>query len=136
VVIGGRQQPFYAYAARGIPYGPDDGTIAGSAALISLVFAPDIVLPMVRNLFARSGSEIGATILAGGFNATASASGGRDWISPDRFGLDQGLIVLMIENFRSGLPWKLSRNNAYFRSGLSRAGFKGAWLNQPLTKIP
>jgi hypothetical protein len=136
VVIGGRQQPFYAYAARGVPYGPDDGTIAGSAALLSLVFAPDIVLPMVRNLFARSGSEIGATILASGFNATASAPGGQDWISPDRLGLDQGLIVLMIENFRSGLPWKLSRNNAYFRSGLSRAGFKGAWLNHPLIKIP
>lgn len=136
VVIAGRRQPFYAYAARGAPYGPDDGTIAGSAALISLVFAPDIALPVVRALFARSGSEIGATILAGGFNATAGAPGGQDWIAPGRVGIDQGLIVLTVENFRSGLLWRLSRDNAYFRTGLRRAGFKGGWLNHPRAQPP
>jgi hypothetical protein len=136
VVIAGRRQPFYAYAARGAPYGPDDGTIAGSAALISLVFAPDIALPVVRALFARSGLEIGATILAGGFNATAGAPGGQDWIAPGRVGIDQGLIVLTIENFRSGLLWRLSRDNAYVRTGLKRAGFKGGWLNHPGAEPP
>jgi hypothetical protein len=129
VVIDGRTQPFYAYAARGAPYGPDDGTIAGSAALISLVFAPEIALPVVRALCARSGAEFGETILAGGFNSTAAPPGSQDWISSGRLGIDQGLIVLTLENFRSGLLWQLSRNNAYFRSGLNRAGFRGGWLN-------
>ncbi len=136
VMISGRKQRFYAYAARGAPYGPDDGTIAGSAALISLVFAPDTALPVVRSLFARSGSAIGETILAGGFNATAGAPGRQDWVSPGRFGIDQGLIVLMIENFRSGLPWKLGCNNTYFRSGLCRAGFKGGWLEAAGARTP
>ena len=44
------------------------------------------------------------------------------------FGLDQGMIVLMIENYRSGLLWRLSRGNPCIRSGLRRAGFRGGWL--------
>jgi hypothetical protein len=130
LLVAGRQQTFYGYAARGAPYGPDDGTIAGSAALASLVFAPDIVLPVVRALYARPSTELGETLLAGGFNATADASGSQDWISQGRFGIDQGLIVLAIENFRSGLLWNLSRKSPYFRSGLCRAGFKGGWLDE------
>jgi hypothetical protein len=130
LLIAGRQQAFYGYAARGAPYGPDDGTIAGSGALASLVFAPDIVLPVVRALYARTTSEIGQMILAGGFNATADSSASQDWISPGYFGIDQGLIVLAIENFRSGLLWELSRKSPYFRSGLIHAGFKGGWLDE------
>jgi hypothetical protein len=130
LLIAGRQQAFYAYAARGAPYGPDDGTIAGSGALASLVFAPDIVLPVVRALYARTTSELGQMILAGGFNATADSSASQDWISPGYFGIDQGLIVLAIENFRSGLLWELSRKSPYFRSGLIHAGFKGGWLDE------
>jgi hypothetical protein len=130
LLVAGRQQSFYGYAARGAPYGPDDGTIAGSAALNSLVFAPEIALPVVRALYARTTSEIGQTVLAGGFNATANASGSQDWISHGRFGIDQGLIVLTIENFRSGLLWELSRHSPYFRTGLVRAGFKGGWLDE------
>jgi hypothetical protein len=40
------------------------------------------------------------------------------------------LIVLMIESFRSGLLWDLSRKNSYFRTGLHRAGFTGGWLDE------
>ncbi len=43
--IAGRRQSFYGYAARGVPYGPDDGTLAGPSVLASLVFAPEIALP-------------------------------------------------------------------------------------------
>jgi hypothetical protein len=130
LLIAGRQQAFHGYAARGAPYGPDDGTIAGSGALASLAFAPDIVLPVVRALYARATSEIGQMILAGGFNSSADSSASQDWISPGYFGIDQGLIVLAIENFRSGLPWELSRKSPYFRSGLIHAGFKGGWLDE------
>jgi hypothetical protein len=130
MVVAGRQQNFYGYAARGAPYGPDDGTIAGAAALSSLVFAPDVALPVVRALYAHTSAEVGQTVLAGGFNTTAAASGSQDWMSEGRFGIDQGLTVLMIENYRSGLLWELSRKSPWFRSGLSRAGFKGGWLNK------
>ncbi len=67
-------------------------------------------------------------IHASGFNATVEDAGGNAWTSADRFGLDQGMIVLMIENYRSGLPWRLFRDMACTRTGLRRAGFRGGWL--------
>ena len=115
--VAGRRQAFYSYAARGAPYGPDDGTISAPALLASLVFAPEIVLPALRGLSTRQ-------LQASGFNDTA-ASG---WVSEGEFGLDQGMTVLMIENYRSGLVWRLLRDNRHIRKGLRRAGFRGGWL--------
>jgi hypothetical protein len=126
--VAGRQQSFYGYAARGVPYGPDDGTLAGPSMLCSLVFAPEIVLPALRSLLARGTGGEGELVLASGFNATVSEVGAEGWVSEGRFGLDQGLIVLMIENHRSGLPWRLGRSNPALRAGLRRAGFTGGWL--------
>jgi hypothetical protein len=126
--IAGRHQTFYGYAARGVPYGPDDGTICASATLSSLVFAPEVVLPALRALWARSGSDYLSSLRASGYNATVDETGPHGWISQGEFGLDQGMIVLMIENYRTGLPWKLSRTNPVIRRGLRYAGFKGGWL--------
>lgn len=123
-LVAGRRQAFYGYAARGAPYGPDDGTISGSAMLSSLVFAPEIALPALHALAARTDEFL----LTSGFNATASESGSGSWTSEGAFGLDQGMIVLMIENYRSGLLWRLGRSNAWIRTGLCRAGFRGGWL--------
>jgi hypothetical protein len=51
-----------------------------------------------------------------------------DGISKGYYGLDQGPIVLMIENYRSGFLWRLMRGCPYIVSGLRRAGFSGGWL--------
>ena len=126
--VAGRRQAFYGYAARGVPYGPDDGTIAGSATIASLVFAPEIVLPTVRQLYARPTRDEGRLLRASGFNSTINAPEADGWIADGEFGLDQGMIVLMIENYRSGLLWRLGRTNPYLRGGLRRAGFSGGWL--------
>ncbi len=130
--VAGRQQAFYGYAARGVPWGPDDGTITGSAVVGSLVFAPEMVLPALRQLWARPEGSPGRSVRASGFNATAGvgvAQGGdAGWISEGEFGLDQGMILLMIENHRSGLLWRLSRSMPCLRAGLRRAGFRGGWL--------
>jgi hypothetical protein len=126
--VAGRSQSFYGYAARGVPYGPDDGTLAGSALVGALVFAPEIVLPAIREWIGPDGSGGARRLHASGFNATAGSPGNGSWISDGEFGLDQGMMVLMIENFRTGLPWQLGRANAYVRSGLRRAGFRGGWL--------
>jgi hypothetical protein len=122
--IAGRRQSFYGYAARGAPWGPDDGTLSGPSALSSLVFAPELVLPSLRRMVARDVAQ------ASGYNNTVRARPGRGagWVSEGQFGLDQGMIVLMVENFRSGLPWRLLRGSAPIRSGLRRAGFRGGWL--------
>ena len=127
-LVAGRRQAFYGYAARGVPYGPDDGTVSGSAALASLVFAPEITLPALRSMAARDRHGTAEDVRASGFNATVSEAGPQGWVSPGQFGLDQGIIVLMIENYRSGLPWRLGRSIPYIAAGLRRAGFRGGWL--------
>ena len=126
--IAGRRQAFYGYAARGVPYGPDDGTLCGSSTLSSLVFAPEVVLPALRALWSRSGGDDATFIRASGFNPTVAEAGPNGWVSPGEFGLDQGMTVLMVENHRSGLPWRLGRANPFVRVGLRRAGFSGGWL--------
>jgi hypothetical protein len=54
------------------------------------------------------------------------------WVSPWRFGLNQGPIVIMIENYQSGLVWTIMRKNTYIIKGLSAAGFNGGWLEAAL----
>jgi len=124
-MVAGHRQAFYGYAARGAPWGPDDGTRNGACVAASLVFAPEIALPALRQLVATSGPGARA-VHASGFNVTAGA--GTAWISEGEYGLDQGLMVLMIENFRSGLLWRLTRKIPCLRVGLARAGFTGGWL--------
>ncbi len=130
--VAGRHQAFYGYAARGVPWGPDDGTINGSSVVASLVFAPEIALPALRLMWNRPTQGRGRSLQASGFNATAGVgpgdAGNPGWISEGEFGLDQGMIVLMIENFRSGLLWRLTRSIPCVRAGLKRAGFSGGWL--------
>jgi hypothetical protein len=54
--------------------------------------------------------------------------GQHGWVSQWHYGLNQGPIVLMIENYRSGLIWKLMRGCSYLVKGLRRAGFTNGWL--------
>ena len=46
--VDGVERQFFDYVARGVPHGPDDGTIAPWAVVASLPFAPEIVLPAIR----------------------------------------------------------------------------------------
>ena len=126
--VSGRRQAFYGYAARGVPWGPDDGTIAGSSTLASIVFAPEIALPAVRAMAAGRVGGRGEAMRASGFNETAHEPAAAGWISQGEFALDQGLTVLMVENFRTGLPWQIVRGSPWIRAGLRRAGFKRGWL--------
>lgn len=128
VKIDGRERRFLGYAARGVPFGPDDGTINPCTALASLPFAPELAVPALRHLCAHYPEMIWDSRLPSGFNPTSSADGPPGWVSRGYFGLDQGIIVLMIENYRSGLMWKLMRRCPYIRSGLRRAGFTGGWV--------
>jgi hypothetical protein len=128
--INGEKRRFFGYVARGAPEGPDDGSLAPWAVAASLPFAPEIVAPALRyfeTLKLREGNPYG-------FKATFNATIGERshppqlWVSPFHFGINQGPIVLMIENFRSGLIWSLMRQCPYIVVGLDRAGFTGGWL--------
>ena len=126
--VRGRERRFFEYVARGVPYGPDDGTIAPAAALASLPFAPALALSAVRRFLELYPEWTDTWRLPSGFNRSAPGADSRGWISEGYFGLDQGAVVLMIENYRSGLIWKLMRNSGPICTGLKRAGFTGGWL--------
>ncbi len=128
--IEGRERRFFDYVARGIPDGPDDGTLAPWAVVASLPFAPDIVLPTVRNYHDLKLHPCDSYGFKATFNATFPATGGHPagWVSPYHYGVDQGPTVLMTENARSDLLWRLTRSCAPIVRGLRRAGFSGGWL--------
>jgi hypothetical protein len=67
-------------------------------------------------------------MLPSGLNPTFAGNGRRRWTSADYFVLDQGIVVMMIENYRSQLIWNLMRQCPYIGIGLKRAGFRGGWL--------
>jgi hypothetical protein len=128
--VEGSERQFFGYAARGVPFGPDDGTIAPWAAVASLPFAPEVVLPALRHFrdaYPEIAREDGALR---SFNPTFRAAGEEKsgWVCPVLYGLDQGPVVLMIENYRSGLPWRLMRSCRPVVAGLARAGFRNGWL--------
>ena len=126
--IGGKLRRFYDYRARGVPNGPDDGTLAPWAVVASLPFAPEIVLPSLQ-YFDETVPEMTSKYgFKCSFNPTFSGASGKKWASKGYYGLDQGPIVLMIENYRSGFLWRLMRRCPYIIDGLRRAGFSGGWL--------
>ncbi|MFV0623042.1 glucoamylase family protein [Sphingomonas sp. ac-8] len=136
--IDGREREFFSYSARG-PGDRDDGTLAPTAALGSIAFAPEIVVPAVEAMHARYGSAIYTKYgFLDAFNPTLTAPRaplkhgkivpGIGWVDVDHLGIDQGPIVCMIENWRSGLIWQTMRKNPHIRRGLQRAGFTGGWL--------
>jgi hypothetical protein len=124
----------FGYAARGVPYGPDDGTLCPSAVVASVPFAPALALDCLDTLVRRYPEALSEGRLASGINPGLAGADGRAWVAPGHFGLDQGIVVMMLENHRSGLPWELMRGCEYVRCGLQRAGFEGGWLDRACNK--
>jgi hypothetical protein len=123
----GGDRRFFGYMSRGVPYGPDDGTIAPWAMLATLPFASEAALTGTRRLLDTYPQVCSQDRFSSGFNPSLHGSSG-GWLSDGWYGLDQGLLVMMIENHRSGLTWDIMRRCSYVRDGLRSAGFKGGWL--------
>jgi len=142
LTLDGRSVHFMTYAARGAALGDvrDDGTIAPTAAASSIAFAPEVAVPAIAEMHRRWGEHLVSTYgFLDSFNptlnvATATHHGhvvpGVGWFDGDYLGIDQGPIVAMIENYRSGLIWKTMRRNPHVVRGLRRAGFQGGWLEE------
>ncbi len=120
----------FGYAARSVPYGPDDGTLSAPCVLASLPFAPQVVMDAVRSMTQRYPEVLTEGRLSSGFNPTLADADGRAWVSPGHYGLDQGIVLMMIANHRSETIWRLMRDCRYIRAGLHGAGFRGGWLQQ------
>ena len=143
----GEPRLFRTYSARGagIEYVIDDGTLAPTAAAASMPFAPELSIPAVIEMHRRYGKDIYRRYgFIDAFNPSFKYSvkvqhgkvvPGMGWVDEDYIGIDQGPIVLMIENHRSELVWNVMRRNPYIRRGLERAGFTGGWLARPAPTI-
>jgi hypothetical protein len=140
LTIAGRRRTFQGYAARGATAGDvrDDGTVAPTAAASSIAFAPELAIPAMREMSRRYGGRLYARYgFLDAFNPTlrtgAGVTQGRvdpqaGWFDVDYLGIDEGPIVAMIENYRSGLVWRTMRRSPHIVRGLERAGFTGGWL--------
>ena len=113
---------FLGYAGRGTS-GPDynyfdDGTIAPYGPLSSLPFAPEIVLPTIKSINEKYGEKLwGKYGYYDSFNQTA------EWVDNDFVGIDEGPMLIMIENFRTGLVWNFVMKDPIIQKGLNRLGF-------------
>jgi hypothetical protein len=128
--VNGVEREFFDYIARGAPFGPDDGTVAPWVVVASLPFAPEVVIPTMQR-FARM--DLGMTAKYGfspSFNQSFAMPDSPTgwWVTPYHFGIDQGPVVLMIENYRTGLLWDIMRRSPAIVTGLRRAGFQGGWI--------
>jgi hypothetical protein len=136
----GETRQFYGYSARGPvgePDGLDDGTLAPTAALGALPFAPEIVIPAAEAMLQvpRLFDSLG---FLDSFNPSFTytnvkvESGSVDpkngWVAKDYLGIDQGPILLQAANYRDDFVWRYMRRVPAIRRGLQRAGFSGGWL--------
>ena len=139
------KKTFYGYIARGagLYRTIDDGTIAPTAAASSIAFVPEISIPAIAEMEKKYGDNLYAKYgFVDAFNPsftytdrplrTGKVVPDVGWFDSMYLGIDQGPIIAMIENYRSGLVWKVMRKNPYIRDGLKRAGFVGGWLDQPV----
>ena len=132
IKINGKSQTFFDYVGRGVPYGPDDGTLAPWALVASLPFASEIVMPSINHCIHQAKmTRFNSYGFKASFNPSHPGNPGNPygwWVSPYHFGLNQGPIVLMIENDRSGFLWNLMKRCPYLVKGLRKADFTDGWL--------
>lgn len=144
----GEQREFRHYSARGagLRVNFDDGTIAPTAALGSLPFAPEIVIPAAVEMHDRYGEYLYSSYgFLDSFNRsfdydiplkTGRLVPGEGWVASDYIGIDQGPILTMIANYRNEFVWNVMKKNQHIRKGLERAGFKGGWLTPEDEPVP
>ena len=107
------------YRAHGAPPPQNDtGTIAPTAPGGSMPFAPEVCLPALQAMYSRFRRNIWTPY---GFKDAFNL--GAQWYATDELGIDEGPIVIMIENYRTQRPWQLFMRNEEAQRGLQRAGF-------------
>jgi hypothetical protein len=121
-----------SYRARGAPPAEnDDGTITPTAAGGSFAFTPRESLAALRHIYASYRTQIWGPY---GFKDAFNPS--QKWFATDYLGIDQGPIVLMIENYRTGRIWDMFMRHPAMQRGLARAGFVPMIQAQRVEPIP
>jgi len=131
LTIAGRSRQFHTYWARGSALGDerDDGTICPTAVGGAVPFAPEYTIPALLAMRRIYRTKLFTTYgFLDAFNPTFTPAGPLGWFDVDYLGIDQGPILAMVENYRTGLVWRAMRGNPHIIQGLKRAGFSGGWL--------
>jgi hypothetical protein len=95
-----------------------DGTVPPAGALGSIAFTPNESLSAMRNFYENYPNLVGQYGLKDTYNIDKSP----EWYAEDVIGIDKGITLLMIENYRSKLVWKYFMKNKYVQSGLKQIG--------------
>lgn len=128
----GQEIQFKTYHARGAAagYEHDDGTITPTAAGGSIPFTPEESLNALYTMRTTFGDKLYQEYgFKDAFNLSYDKEG---WFNEDYIGIDQGPILIMLENYQTGLIWDLMKKNPYIIKGLQKAGFTGGWLDAAL----
>ena len=135
-VVDGKDRVFFDYRARGVSsiQVVDDGTIAPTAAGGSFPFTPEESEQCLTHLWNTYYDRlVGPYGFKDAFNPTyADATHSDGWFDVDYLGIDQGPILLQLQNHETGLLWNVMKKNPYIVAGLQRAGFTGGWMDDKI----
>ena len=96
----------------------DEGTITPTAALSAFPYTPDFSMKALKHFYYDLGDKIwGQYGFTDAFNET------KNWYAQSNLAIDEGPIIVMIENYRSGLLWKLFMSCPEIKKGLNKLGF-------------
>ncbi len=103
----------------------DEGTITPTAALSAFPYTPEFSMKALKHFYNDLGDKIWSEYgFVDAFNET------QNWYAGSHLAIDQGPIIVMIENHRSGLLWKLFMSCPEIKSGLTKLGFESPWLKK------
>lgn len=107
-------------------HAPDNdlGVITPTAALGSMPYAPEHSMRALRHFYGALGDKLWTEY---GFRDAFSE--GKNWFAESHLAIDQGPIVVMIENHRSGLLWKLFMSCPEVQAGLKKLGFTSPYFS-------
>ena len=103
----------------------DNGTISPTAALSAFPYAPEYSMQALKHFYNDLGDKIWSE-----YGFTDAYNETRNWYAPSHLAIDQGPIIVMIENYRSGLLWKLFMDIPEIKTGLKKLGFKSPHITE------
>lgn len=103
----------------------DLGVISPTAALSAFPYTPQYSMQALKYFYNNMGDKIWGEY---GFSDAFSES--TNWYAQSHLAIDQGPIVVMIENYRTGLLWKLFMSCPEIKKGLQKLGFESPWIKK------
>ena len=126
---------YQGYSARGAAkdYNVDDGTLAPTAVGGSTPFIPGLAILSLKHMKQTYGDKIYRKFgfidaFNPSFQYTPESRKSEGYFDSDYLGIDEGPILLMVENYQTEFLWNLMKKNPHIVLGLKRAGFKGGWI--------